>query len=488
MKKISILLIIIQISKVYSQSNSLFHFNSSDKDLVSTVDWAINKALSFSHDNTDPVGYWYEAALPNREAFCVRDVSHQSIGAEILGLRSHNMNMILKFCENISKSRNYATYWEINRHNKPAPIDYNNDLDFWYNLPANFDLIYAIKRLHNWTGNDQFINNPVIQNFISLSLNEYVKEWQIDSNYVLTRNRFMYVQNSNEFNENRFGNSRGIPTYYERGNKLSYLGIDLTASYIAALKSQIEILKLQNSDNSNINEYVKQLHRELNFLNTFWWDDTQNAYKSIIYQDKTHDFYSIGEDEAFHHYLLYFDVLEENKRIFDIINWYQENQHKLIIELKSYLPVLFYQFGNSKLANELLKELCSIENDRRNYPEISFTVIEHITRGLMGINVNENKIETISRLEQNQKWASVDGIPILGSVVGVIHKGKNKTIFENLGDKEILWKVKFEGDYNFIKVNKNKVSTLKENEYGKNISYVIVPVKPNKKINATALK
>ena len=78
----------------------------------------------------------------------------------------------------------------------------------------------------------------------------------------------------------------------------------------------------------------------------------------------------------------------------------------------------------------------------------------------MGINVNENKIETISRLEQNQKWASVDGIPILGSVVGVIHKGKNKTIFENLGDKEILWKVKFEGDYNFIKVNKNKVSTF----------------------------
>lgn len=488
MKKISILLIIIHISKVYSQSNSLFHFNSSDKDLVLTVDWAINKALSFSHDNTDPVGYWYEAALPNREAFCVRDVSHQSIGAEILGLRSHNMNMVLKFCENISKSRNYATYWEINRHNKPAPVDYNNDKDFWYNLPANFDLIYAIKRLHNWTGNDQYINNPVIQNFISLSLNEYVKEWQIDSKHALTRNRSMYVQPTNEFYENRFGNSRGIPTYYERGNKLSYLGIDLTASYIAAIKSQIEILKLQNSDKSNIDKYVKQLHRELNFLNTFWWDDSQNAYKSIIYQDKTHDFYSIGEDEAFHHYLLYFDVLEENKRKFDIINWYQENQHKLIIELKSYLPILLYQYGNSEQANELLKELCSIKNTRRDYPEISFTLIEHITRGLMGIDVNQNSIETISRLAQNQKWASVKGIPIRGSVIGVKHKGKNKTIFENSGEKEIRWKVKFEGDYSNIEVNKNKVRAFKENENGKNISYAIVSVEPNEKIKATALK
>ena len=147
MKKISFLLIIIYLSFGYSQSNSLFHFNSSDKDLVLTVEWAKNKALSFSHENMDPVGYWYEAALPNREAFCVRDVSHQSIGAEILGLRLHNLNMILKFSENISKSKNYATYWEINRFNKPAPVDYQNDKDFWYNLPANFDLIYAIKRL-----------------------------------------------------------------------------------------------------------------------------------------------------------------------------------------------------------------------------------------------------------------------------------------------------------------------------------------------------
>ena len=488
MKKISFLLFIIYLSFGYSQSNSLFHFNSSDKNLVLTVEWAKNKALSFSHDNTDPVGYWYEAALPNREAFCVRDVSHQSIGAEILGLRLHNLNMVLKFSENISKSKNYATYWEINRYNKPAPVDYQNDKDFWYDLPANFDLIYAIKRLHNWTGNDQYINNPVIQNFISLSLNEYVREWQIDSNHAKTRNRYMHVQPINEFPKNRFGDSRGIPTYYENGRIPSYLGVDLTASYIAAIKSQIEILKLQNSEKSDIDKYVKQLHREINFLNTFWWDNTKNVFKSIIYQDKTYDFYSIGEDEAFHHFLLYFDVLDEGKKIIDIMNWYQENQQNLLIELKSYLPILFYQYGNSELANELLKELCSIKNPRRDYPEISFTLIEHITRGLMGIDVNQNNIETISRLAQNQKWASVKGIPIIGSVIAVKHKGKNKTIFENLGEKEVLWKVKFEGDYNIIEVNKNKVRIFKESEYGKHISYAIVSVEPKEKITATALK
>lgn len=42
--------------------------------------------LSYAHDGTDSVGYWYEAALPQRETFCMRDVSHQSVGAQILGL------------------------------------------------------------------------------------------------------------------------------------------------------------------------------------------------------------------------------------------------------------------------------------------------------------------------------------------------------------------------------------------------------------------
>ncbi|HCO84947.1 MAG TPA: hypothetical protein DIT95_15650, partial [Arenibacter sp.] len=44
-------------------------FVSSDKELNKAFNWAKNKALSYAHDNNDPVGYWYEAALPDREAF-----------------------------------------------------------------------------------------------------------------------------------------------------------------------------------------------------------------------------------------------------------------------------------------------------------------------------------------------------------------------------------------------------------------------------------
>lgn len=39
-------------------------FRSTDKQLEETFNWACNMAMSYAHDGSDPVGYWYEAALP----------------------------------------------------------------------------------------------------------------------------------------------------------------------------------------------------------------------------------------------------------------------------------------------------------------------------------------------------------------------------------------------------------------------------------------
>ena len=147
-------------------------FNSSNEKLNQTFIWAKNKALSFAHDGQDPVGLWYEAALPNREAFCMRDVSHQAIGAELLGLGDHNLNMFIKFGQNINAEMDYCSYWEINRYNLPAPVDYETKKDFWYNLPANFDVIYNTHRLYQWTGKTAYLENEALKNFYHLSLNE----------------------------------------------------------------------------------------------------------------------------------------------------------------------------------------------------------------------------------------------------------------------------------------------------------------------------
>jgi len=193
----------------FSQSEKSVTFSSNIKELNTAFDWAKNKALSFANDGTDPVGYWYEAALPNREAFCMRDVSHQAIGAEILGLSKHNWNMLLKFTQNISKEKDYCSWWEINRYNKPAPVDYENDKDFWYNLPANFDVIYNAHRLYLWTGNKEYLNNSDFNNFYKLSLNEYVEHWDLGYDKVERRKRDMHLHKPENGKKLRFGNKRG---------------------------------------------------------------------------------------------------------------------------------------------------------------------------------------------------------------------------------------------------------------------------------------
>ncbi len=457
-----------------SEIPSPFLFQSSDNELQSAVQWAKEKALSYAHDDSDPVGFWYEAALPNREAFCMRDVSHQSVGAEILGLSKHNRNMLLKFAQNISESKDYASYWEINRYNQPAPVDYESDRDFWYNLPANFDLIFTMNRLFEWTQDSTYIEHPSFQKFCSLSLNEYVDRWALSHDVITTRDRSLFVQDPKAFPKNRFGKNRGIPTYNEGGRGESLLGIDMTASYIAGLKSYIEILNHLGRDQET-EVYAAKLTDELHFLNTFWWDASKKVYRSIYYQDQSFDYFMVGKDQAYLHYLLYFDVLSKPSQINTILNEYRARQQSLIIELKSYLPILFYEKNEPATATKIILELCDEANTRRDYPENSFTVIEHVTRGLMGINPSQEAIATQSRLEASQ-WAKVEGVSIFGTQIDVEHHSRYKTVFSNKGNQKVLWKAMFEGEYDRVWVDNKILQTQIEKQNGSPVSFVFIPV------------
>ena len=104
-------------------------FKTSDPRLAAAFEWARSQALAYAFHG-DPVGDWYEAALPGRRAFCMRDTAHQAMGAHMLGLAGSTHNMLYKFAENISESKDWCSYWEINRDNRPAPVDYLNDAHF----------------------------------------------------------------------------------------------------------------------------------------------------------------------------------------------------------------------------------------------------------------------------------------------------------------------------------------------------------------------
>jgi hypothetical protein len=202
---------------LFSQSSEVI-FTSSDTSLCNAFNWAKKQALFYRGNSGDPVGPWYEAALPARYAFCMRDASHQSIGAEILGLSSENKNMFSKFAANITESKKWCSYWEIDKNNKPAPADYLNDNDFWYNLNANFDVVFAGWRLYNWTGNKYYLSDPAFLNFYDKSLNDYVHFWKLEADSLMNRPKSL---NINPELLKKFRRGFGLPSYAEGVPNLS---------------------------------------------------------------------------------------------------------------------------------------------------------------------------------------------------------------------------------------------------------------------------
>ncbi|MGN6618614.1 MAG: hypothetical protein ACTHJ5_15690, partial [Ilyomonas sp.] len=198
---------------VFSQGVDL-SFSSSDTALQTAFYRAKEMALHYKGDPNDPVGHWYESALPPRYAFCMRDVAHQSIPAEILGLSAANKNMFTLFAKNISASKDWCSYWEINKWGNPAPADYRNDTAFWYNLPANFDILNACWNLYLWTGNTDYISNDVFKNFFSKSANEYIENWTLQPDSLLTRSAHPNAGSSFNIND-AFHRCRGLPSYSE---------------------------------------------------------------------------------------------------------------------------------------------------------------------------------------------------------------------------------------------------------------------------------
>jgi hypothetical protein len=212
-------------------AQSKLEFDSSDAGLVDGFHRAKRQAMAYVFDNNDPVGPWYEAAEPGREAFCMRDVAHQAMGAHALGLARENLNMLRRFAEGVSESRDWCSFWEIDRLNRPAPVDYQNDALFWFNLPANFDILDASYRMYVWSGDPTYVKDPAFLNFYDRTVTDYVERWGLGLDQIMTRRRLLNMRGIP--GNGKFQLARGIPGYDE-GNHDYVVGNDVLATQYAA--------------------------------------------------------------------------------------------------------------------------------------------------------------------------------------------------------------------------------------------------------------
>jgi len=459
-------------------------FTSSDSTLQQAWGWAKTTALSYVREDTI-VGLWYESALPGRDAFCMRDVAHQASGAAVLGLQEHTKNMLFLFASNISESKDWCSYWEINKNNVPAPIDYKNDKDFWYNLPANFDIIDACFRMYSWTGDTDFIEHPVFKSFQHRTMNEYVDSWDLNADRLMHRQRIMNMPEGATPDNHHYYDNRGIPGYYEGAGGNMKLGIDLLPPLYAAWHWY------HNNTNSDDDNYAIRLeaYKIDSLIRNEFWDSEREAFRLIYYEDGSWD-YSVGNGSDFTQSLLHYNVIDDSLMIKSVLDNYSDNKESLTIELASHLPDIFFRYGRPDDGIFMLKHLTDSNTYRREYPENPFAVCGAFITGLMGISLHPTSdyIKTFSGIKAADAWTSVEALPYADGSVNLLHQGQHSSVLKNLSSDTLLWQAFFEKGHESWYINgfEQEYDGQISRWYGINVVSWMVEVNPGETVSISA--
>ncbi len=470
--------------------DSKVSFKASDTTAVNTFNWAKRQALNYAYFN-DPVGDWYEAAILGREAFCIRDMVHQSMGAHILGLDNSTKNMLRKIAEGISESKDWCSFWEINRYGVPAAVDYTNDEAFWYNLPANFDFIDCCYRMFLWTGDRTYITDSVFLNFYRRTVYDYVERWDLGIDKIMKRERIMNASDNVDPN-NRFRRARGIPGYDE-SNVGFTLGLEQLAIQYSGYLAYARIQQFRG-DNQEADKFLIKAREMLSLINTVWWDKEKQSY--YFYLDKNrklvHDHPLTGRP------VLFWDAADTSilKVIIDTLTREVISKPRFGNIYESQMCMALYRYGISGPAYDLLRKFT--QDRGRTYPEMSYTAIEAIASGLMGIEMEvhspseavtnggyvERYIVTTSRLPGGNDWAELNHFPVRSNDITVRHEGLNKTVMANNRGPGVIWKARFPGFFDVLYVNDYTVKTTKGVQYpgGPMMSWAILEVAPGESV------
>ena len=438
-------------------------FDSSDQALVLGWKWALTQAVEYIRYG-DPVGDWFEASLPGRNGFCMRDVAHQAAGAQGLGLRAQIKNMLHRFAENIAASRDWCTFWEISGDNLPVAVDYRNDQDFWYNLPANFDLLDCCWRQYQWTGDADYISDPVFLNFYNRTVNDYVQHWDADGDGILEQPQF---------------GRRGIASYEETINELR-VGGDLIAAQIAGYEAYAQIQRI--SDNSALAQTFEQKAAALRVIyHDQWWNPNAATFYSVQRQNGQ---FSDQINPNVNNIALYFGAVNDIERVQDVINTLVKAFPSTNVEAQSYFPEVAYRYGRTPEADAMLRTLIDPKLPRREYPEISYSVLGTIVTSLMGVSsdAHQRKVTTHAHLTEKTQTASIAGLPILANQITVAHTGNTASEFVNQQGEPLVWEARFSGASNQLIVDGVRQSATQGiGQSGQPEMWVTIPAAPGER-------
>lgn len=399
---------------------------SSDPRLVRGFETAKQRAMSYAYTG-DPVGDWYDSTAGDRNAFCVRDVAHQSTGASLLGLAGHTRNMLRRFAASVSPRRDWCGFWQITKDGFPA--NYRGDDRFLYCLPANFDIMRACYLQWQWHGDPSYMDG-VFSNFYDRTAVDYVQRWDRDGDGVM--------ESPPE------ARGRGIPSYWMHQPR-PLTGADLLAAQYAGYRVYAGIQAKKGAPGSFSYKLTGEFQAKAEALKTrfqaAWWDAARNRYYSAVLPNG--EYYEGYLDDA-NAFSLRFGITEPGARTEAALDALQAGSPEYE-ETLSYFPEILFQYGRCQAAYDLLLHLASAEFASHRNPETVFAIAGAVATGLMGLmpDAQENRIETLSRLPKGVDSVGLLRIPALRNALGVHHRGGAETSITNQSGPAFDWKAAF---------------------------------------------
>jgi hypothetical protein len=366
--------------------------------------WARKRALEWVQTDASAANlpsYW--AGYPSRPMFYSRDVCHQAAGAHLLGLDPENFAMFRHFARSATADRKWYPLWAFHFDGRIAALDYHGDEHFVREIPAVFDLTYRALLQYGWTGDRNWLDDPDLAAYYQRSVGDFVRAHDHDGDGLPE------APGTGDIFD-------GAASYNEHPERPLTVAADGLALQYAAL------LELARRHGDSYSAIAEKVQRE--FLT--WWDEPSGSYARGRLKDGSLDFGWGLETSWFVPMTGLGGSGVRTERFLDFIEEQLETDPPPNIEAFSYLPEVFFRHGRDESAWRWLRHLIDSRDD---YPEISFTVVEHLVAGLLGLvpDAPEANLTIDSHLPAEIGWLTADHVPVGDWDLRITQEGRHTT-------------------------------------------------------------
>jgi hypothetical protein len=261
----------------------------------------------------------------------------------------------------------------------------------------------------------------------------------------------------------KFQRARGIPGYDER-NPDYVLSAELLASMYAGYLAYAHIQEIRRNEEL-AQTYFKKALEVKNLVNNVWWNgEEQYFYKFLNKNYKLEGRCGLC--------LLNRDVVDDELKIKSALKDALKEEPMLANQIR--VAQVLFKYGEADGAISRMLDVALGSTSRREYPEVSFTWIEALVTGLMGVSIGfespilssvkgdwvETIIKTLPGLGAKIDWAELRNLPIRANKISIRHEGIQKTVFINQSGPALIWQATFPGSFETLLVNDVPVKTV----------------------------